>query len=364
MEVPGLRLDLFKDVRGMGDEGGPARAEELVGALRRGVGRPTRDGHDLAVVFFNGQTRGDERSRACPRFDDEHAERHPRDEAVSSREVLGGRGGVGRQFGDDGPMLGVLGEVLEQIGVLRWVAVPEPAPKDGHGVPVRLARGAMGRGIDPPRPARDDRQLRTGEVAREAPRLIEPVRGALSGTDDAHGEAEVGERSTDEEHGRGIGDGAEQVGVFVVGPCHGAPADVPEGLAFVADPRVDGAMVAGELPSAGIPDARDGPELGGLGGAGVARGPESVEESADQDRAEPGCQAKGEEVAALAVIGPVARNLGKFLGIRHDVRITSGVLSWKGCQEIEQYRAERGSLWQLHEGGCSGVVGSEHPRCR
>ena len=69
---------------------GRAVADQLVAALRPGIERRARDGHDLAARLGR-QPRGDQRARARRSLDDDRPRAEPGDDPVAAREVAGPR---------------------------------------------------------------------------------------------------------------------------------------------------------------------------------------------------------------------------------------------------------------------------------
>src|SRR5690606_4382023 len=105
----------------------------------------------------------------------------PRDDAVSQREgLLVGHVEDG-ELGEDGPALrDAVGEGL----VLRWIEMPDAGAEHGEGAAPGGEGGLVRGGVDAPGEAAHDGEAGLGELEAEAFRLIAPVVGGASRTND------------------------------------------------------------------------------------------------------------------------------------------------------------------------------------
>ena len=166
--------------------GGPG-LDEVVRAGGRGGIDAAGNGKNFAAVVRGGQAGGDERAGAVVGLHDQDAQRHPGDDAVARREVLGDGSGVEGEFGEDGAG-GVGDDTVVEVLVFRRVGMQKSTSLDHNGAPLGVKGAKVGGGVDAAGAAGDDGQAGGGELGGEAGGLFAAVEGAVARADDAEGE--------------------------------------------------------------------------------------------------------------------------------------------------------------------------------
>ena len=153
--------------------------------LRNAARHLARQRHHLPPKVLHRGAGGDHRAGRLRRLHHQHPDRHPGDDPVAARERAGPRRHPRREFAHQGAARGH--HLLEELQVLRWIAVPQTGPGDDDRPPAHLEGRPVGRAIDAPGPPAHDRQPPQRELRRQLPRLPGAVERGLAAPDDRHG---------------------------------------------------------------------------------------------------------------------------------------------------------------------------------